>query len=121
MKKERTLDELKPIVERKRESVKRAKAALKAAPVAKKAIRKKIVKGMQTKLHNAEKAYKAAKPKGAFHKKVDQAAETVKNTGKRLRLKEIVSWGFLSLFTVGTVIGGFAAYDYFGKSDTATE
>ena len=125
MKKEKTLDELKLIVERKREIVKRAKAALKAAPAARKSIMKRTLKGMKTKLHNAEMAYKAAKPKGAIHKKVDGAANAVKNgvksTTKFLRLKEMMSWAFISAATVGVGIAGIVAYDYFGKDDAVSE
>lgn len=115
------LEKLKIEVDRKRESLKKAKAALKKVDNDQdKKIRDKVVKIMRTKLTTAEKAYKAAKPKGKIHEKVDRTAEAVKNTGKKFSLNRILTWGNIAVTTtVGVLTAGVAwfVYDYFKKDE----
>lgn len=107
------LKTLKGNVQKRQASVKKAKAAFKTAEdKPQKVLRKRVLKGMKTKLKTSQAAYKAAKPKGKIHTKVDQAKESVLNAGKKIPFKKALSWTGLAVATVITAVGGFVVYDY---------
>lgn len=117
------MDELQKLqvkIEKARAAVKRAKTNLKSAKSAKdKAMRQRILKGMKTRLKVAEVAYKAAKPKSSFRKKAEETHDNLKDKGRRLPIKKVVTWTGLAITTVITAVGGFMLYEYLNKDGEA--
>lgn len=112
-------DELKILgekVDKAKESVVRAKVALKEAN-GEYAIdsREKVLKAAKTRLKTAKASYKEASPKSAIRQKASAAKESIKDTASKIPVKKVLSWTGLAITTVATALGGYLVYEYFNK------